>query len=318
MTLINGGFLVFPALEKRFWAKLPSLASGLAGVIIDLEDSIYAAAKADARKMVLANAEVLRALKLNNPELQVYLRINNSATSFFKKDIPLARRLVISKLIDGVCYPKVGSASDLSHLYRVLKTGKTPTKLFLAIETLEGYSNYKALIAPELGVRYVVIGAEDLCADMGLARPRVFYDNPLLNHIAVTVSLQAQLKEVSFLGNVWPYLSKSKLLPCFLKELAADFQVGAAGKIIFHPYQIEFVNKALTAELHGRYPGKVILSRISALQKHADDTGLYVVVHDGRMVDMPEKVRFNKWREAVSEKKTKSVPKPVTQSTKRK
>ena len=298
MLTENSCLLFLPALEARFWRKLPDLAGSLRGVIIDLEDSIHPDAKTRARDAVRDQLSVLERLRNSQPHLELILRVNNRHTRFYEGDLELVDYLGSEALLTTVMYPKIGSAEEVELVSRAVPES---IALFLAIETLSGYSAHREILAQNGRIRYVAIGAEDLCADMSLERPAVFYDNPLLNHIAATVALQAKLAGIQLWGNIWPYLSSSELFTAFQREVDLDQQFGAVGKVIFHPYQIDVVNRGFNLASREEAQRQRMLGRLEAIAQRVEAHGLTVAIHNGRMVDMPEYVRLRKWYDTLDD-----------------
>lgn len=299
MNTQKSTLLFVPALEDRFWKNLLDLAPDVRGFIIDLEDSIHPKAKDRARERVEQHIEVLHELGDAHDRLEIILRINNSDTDFYGDDVELAGHLVDQSLITGLMYPKLETVSEIERLATSVDT--ETVFLFPIIETLAGYENYDELLSAEFGVQHTAIGAEDLCADMDIERPSVFYSNPLLHQISVDVALRAKMEGIHLWGNIWPYLTNSELLPDFYDEIVMDQQFGATGKIVFHPYQIDVVNNIFGPAHRHEAKKRVTLGRLKAISQRSEECGLSVSVHNGRMVDMPEFVRLKRWLEKIED-----------------
>lgn len=289
--------LFVPAIETRFWRKLPELAPRVGGFIFDLEDSIHPAAKKKARERILQNISVLRALK--QQDIYTIIRINNVNTEHYEEDIVLVKKVMKESLIDAVMYPKPNSPEEIDQINKDIGIGQI--FLFVVIETLVGYSCYDKILSPDKGVKWTAIGAEDLCADMNIERPVVFYKNPLLSRIATDVALYSKLKGIKFWGNIWPYLHLIELFPFFIEEIINDYMMGAVGKVLFHPYQIEIVNSVFNFDFQQEIRKRLIIGRLSAIEKRSKEEGLSVALFNGRMVDMPELVRLQRWLQDLSD-----------------
>ncbi|MEO1075501.1 MAG: aldolase/citrate lyase family protein [Bacteroidota bacterium] len=300
----NSCLLFVPALETRFWRKLPALATDLWGVVIDLEDSIHPESKALARDMVEQHRGMLELLKQIAPHLKVVLRVNNRNTAYHEGDLNLANALAEDGLVHILMYPKTEQASEIKGLS---ETCSPHLALFPIIETLEGYSSFQDILTAEHRIVYTAIGAEDICADMNVERPAVFYDNPLLSHITATVALHAKRLGIGLWGNIWPYLSSTELLPAFYSEVLLDQQFGAVGKILFHPYQIQAVKGIFNSQYRAEAHQELMLGRLHAIARRSEEYGLTVAVHNARMVDMPELVRLRRWYRGLSTEKKAEV-----------
>lgn len=302
----NPSLLFIPALEERFWHKTSELSSKVGGFIFDLEDSIYFPAKQRARETVLRNTSVLKALGRQN----VYriIRINSARTKHYKADIELVKTLIKDLLIDVVMYSKVETGEEIDLLNKDLEIDLEAQKvpLFIVIESLSVYFHYKEILCPEKGVRWIAVGAEDLCADMGIERPVNFYSNPLLNHIATDIALYAKLKGINFWGNIWPYLDLTELLPFFIEEIATDYMMGASGKVLFHPYQIDIVDSIFKLQSKMRRK-RAIISRLTALAERSAEEGLSVVLFNGRVIDIPESLKFQRLLQQLSKQEVDDI-----------
>lgn len=288
--------LFIPAIEERFWRKLPELAPIVGGIIVDLEDSIHPRWKRKAREFILKQKELLAKIRQQNKDFAVILRINNVKTKFFEGDIELTKSLISDEqMIEGIMYPKVESSEELTILNEKIDANRL--LISVLIENRKGCVNYKEILDTTKGVKWCAVGAEDLCGDLGIDRPVNFYNNPLLCHIAVEIALHAKLQGIHFWGNIWPYLLHNELLPYFIEECLIDKMLCAIGKICFHPYQLEIVNNLFAHPYQKETQKRIMWERLSVIKERALSRGLTVAVCTGRMIDMPELVRARRWLE---------------------
>lgn len=297
--------LFIPALEERFWQKLPQLAHSLGAIAIDLEDSIHHSAKERARRKVLEKASFLTSLRQEYPHLKVTVRINNVRTEHFKRDVALIVQLAETASIDGVFYPKLENTADLDYMGDSFPVDQV--FIAAAIETLMGYRLFRKTLLFEKGVRWCVVGGEDLCADMNIDRPTNFYDNPLLLRIVTDVALFSKITGITFWGNIWPYLLTNELLSSLTEECLMDQRMGAIGKAIFHPYQINVVNGIFNFNTRLKTQQCIMAGRLAAISERAHSSGLTVAIHNGRMVDMPELVRLERWIQDIEGDQVKNI-----------
>lgn len=281
-------FLTLPASEYRYWEKLLTLIEQqeICAVILDLEDSISISSKEIARDMVLAHIEELSEIKISSP-VKIMLRINPIGTEFYNNDIVLAQKMLSNRCIDTIVVPKVANANEIKKVHSDIPG----MSLFVALETIEGYSNMKEILSSGQ-IEYVVVGAEDLSADIGISRPLVFYKNRILEKIATDVATEALIHNISFVGNVWPFASYPELLPAFQQEIMDDIFLKAIGKVIFHPYQTEFVNFYWGNSTYSEGYKKATLGRQHFLHEQEKMKGLSVGIKDFKMVDTPEDKRI--------------------------
>jgi citrate lyase beta subunit len=301
---IKPSLLFIPALEDRFWLKLLELASRVGGFIIDLEDSIHPSAKDKARDKVLTNRAILKALRERNPHIQILVRVNNANSGHYNADIEMLKELVEERLITGVMYPKPSAPEEIDELRNDLNLVEKQVLIFPVIETLSGYTSYDKILSPEKGARWTAVGAEDICADMGIERPMVFYDNPILSRIATDIAIHAKRTGIKLWGNIWPYLPSVELLPFFVEEILKDYMIGAIGKVVFHPYQIDIVNGIFNPEVQREMNKRTMIGRLSAIAERSSKEGLTVALFNGRMVDMPELVKLQRWLREISDNET--------------
>ena len=113
-------YLFVPALDVDRIPK--ALASGADRVILDLEDGVSAADKAQAR-------EQLAGLELSVP---VICRINSRSSEHHESDLNLIREL---PFIEGIMLPKTERAEDIQSLRNYLPSG---IRLLALIETALG------------------------------------------------------------------------------------------------------------------------------------------------------------------------------------
>lgn len=304
MTIGKPSLLFIPALKDHFWKKIHLLADRIGGVIIDLEDAILQSHKAKAREKVLYYSDLLRTLRAKHRHLRVIIRVNNIGTKFYKADMELVKRLISESLIDSVLYSKPEDPQEINQLSEDINTEQV--FIFAAIETLAGYQRYAEILNPDKGVKWAIIGAEDLCADMDIERPIVYYCNPLLNQIAINIALHAKVKGIHFWGNIWPYLSKNELLPYLRREITTDYMMGAVGKVIFHPYQVDFVEEVFNRKHEYEVKKRTMAEKLSELVKRSEKEGLSVGVFNGRMIGTPELVRLQRWLQHIEDEKLKS------------
>mgnify|MGYP000437834387 CR=1 FL=1 len=301
---IRPSLLFVPALEDRFWLKLRELTPRVGGFIIDLEDSIHPSAKDKAREKVLTERATLKALREDDPNIQVLVRVNNAKSEYYSQDVEMLKELLEESLITGVMYPKPDEPGEIDELWNVVNLKGKHAFIFPVIETLAGYTSYDKILSPERGVQWTAVGAEDICADMGMERPIIFYDNPILSRIATDIAIFARRTGIKLWGNIWPYLPWAELLPFFVEEILKDYMIGAIGKVVFHPYQIDIVNGIFSPHIRHEMNKRTMIGRLSAIAKRSREEGLTVALFNGRMVDMPELVRLQRWLREISDSET--------------
>ena len=139
-------WLFAPGHSEKLLAKVFEV--GADAVVLDLEDSVPAGQKSDARSMVAA---VIR-------EREAWVRINRAGTAESASDLA-----AVAQHAAGLRIPKVESAEDVAWVAE-----RAPgLELACTIETARGVMA-AGEIARASGCRYLVLGIADLRADLSL------------------------------------------------------------------------------------------------------------------------------------------------------
>jgi citrate lyase subunit beta/citryl-CoA lyase len=151
--------LYVPGSNARALEKARGLAAD--GLILDLEDAVAPAAKAEARRAIGA---ALAAGGFGHRE--VSLRVNGPATPWGADDLSFAARAGA----DAVVLPKVESADEVRAAERALaQAGAPPTlALWCMIETPRGVLASAAIAGATPRLAALVLGTSDLVKDLGV------------------------------------------------------------------------------------------------------------------------------------------------------
>lgn len=281
--------LFVPAIKERFYKSAAQESEKLAGVVLDLEDSIAPASKTKARDCLLREAPALvTALGVQ----KCWIRINNRQTVDFAADIQLIAKLASSGIYPSVMYPKYESPDDLAEIRRAFQ--KSEQRIFVNIESFVAVERLESLITDDLCIHAAVVGAEDLSADLGVGRPPNFYSNPLFSYVAARVASRCQAQapqRAQFWGNIWPFDLGGATSEAFDHELHSDHNLGAVGKLVYHTNQIDRVNKAFS--LHSEDIDD-LCKRLEKLFTAYTQNGSLVTIHRSKMIDAPELVRAHR------------------------
>jgi citrate lyase subunit beta/citryl-CoA lyase len=270
-------WLFVPADDRRKLAKVR--ASGADAVILDLEDSVAPARKAEARAGAL---EALCAPRdVHGPEL--WVRINPLSGRLADHDL----EAVMPGAPDGEVLPKAGSADDGAALGRRLgalevghRRGKTRI-LPIATETpraLFALGSYAEAASSRLaGLTW---GAEDLSTAIGAESNRApdggYTD---LCRLARALCLAgAAAAGVPAVETVYPDLNDLDGLEAYAVQGRRE---GFSGMLAIHPAQVEPINRAFTPSHEAVERAR----RFVALFEAEPDAG--VLAMDGRMLDAP-------------------------------
>jgi len=151
-----------PAVNTRALAKGPAL--GADAIVIDLEDSVAAEAKRQARQ------NVIDALSHNDYGYRLrVVRVNGESSEWFDADMGLLQHVKP----DAILLPKVESAQTIQHVQKLLddadSTGKV--KIWAMLETTKAVVNVASIAqSREQCHRFetVCIGNNDLAREAGM------------------------------------------------------------------------------------------------------------------------------------------------------
>jgi len=268
-------FLYVPANREKFLDKAIGLPAD--AFILDLEDSVPAAEKAEARAGVRAYAPKI-------PDGRVWVRPNGLDTGFAHRDLDA---VIGVAGIAGLFVPKVDSRVDVLRwdelisaleIERGLAAGAI--KLVLSIESARGVLNaYDMSIAAKRVVSLTFGGAQDgdLNTDLGCAWS---IDGPEMMHARCHALMCA--RAAGFDAPLDGVFANVRDAEGFERDTALSRRLGYRGRKLIHPSQIEPCNRLYrpsAAELD--YYARVLEAFDAALkQGHASTTV------DGRMIDL--------------------------------
>lgn len=244
--------LYVPADNPRALQKARGLQADL--IILDLEDAVAPAAKAQARAAACA------AIAAFAPR-PVLLRINALTGPWGRDDLAAAQ----AARPDGVLLPKVSGADDIP------AARSDGLALWAMIETPRAVLNLAAIAAS--GVAGLVLGSNDLLKDME-ARPMPDAANL---HAAMSLCVMAaRAHGIAVLDGVYNDIADAEGFAAAARR-ARDF--GFDGKTVIHPAQIAPCNAAFT-------PGDDEIAAARAIvDAFAAQPEAGVIALDGRMVE---------------------------------
>lgn len=247
-------FLFVPGDRPERFEK--ALKSGADAVILDLEDAVSPACKADARAAIASWL---------TPDLPVLLRVNAPTTPWFEQDALLAKRRGVS----GIVLPKAESASDV-----VALVSRTQSKVpvFPLVETAKGIHNAMEISRSPF-VHQLMFGTLDFCADLGLAS-----DGGELDHFRADLTVISRVAGIAPpIDGVTPSIQDDSLLRA---ETIKAKRWGFAGKLCIHPRQIAIVNDAFS-------PTEDEVAWARRVTEAFETANGAAVAVDGKMVDRP-------------------------------
>jgi citrate lyase subunit beta / citryl-CoA lyase len=272
--------LFIPADSEKKLAK--ASATGADGVILDLEDSVSMARKADARAMLL---NVFPAFERNNDTPRLIVRVNALDTGLTDDDLAA----IVPLRPDAILLPKAGSGAELQDISSRIAVIEAEAGLAsgsvrlhaLMTETAGGLLNAATFSQKTDRLEALAWGGEDLAAAIGASSNRdgngAYTD---VFRLARTLTLlTAADAGVEAIDTVFTdYRDEDGLRA----ECEAAVRDGFSGKMAIHPGQVAIINEAFTPP-----PGDVERAK-TIIQLFADagpDAG--VLSLDGRMIDRP-------------------------------
>jgi citrate lyase subunit beta/citryl-CoA lyase len=263
MTPPLRSFLFVPGTrEDRF----PSaMTSGADAVVFDLEDSVEASHKAEARHAVgrfHASSGDLGPLTL--------IRINAFGSRWFQDDLELAGRL---QPLGGVVVPKAETIEALQVVAQVVGG----ERVFPLLETARGVLNSARLAEAIPSVPALLFGAEDLTAEIGVRRTT---DGEELLFARSQVVLAAVAAGAEAIDAVFTDVADADGLR---RDAARARALGFRGKMTIHPSQIAVVNEIFSPSAADIAQADKVVSAFTAAQA----AGSGVLRMGNEMVDAP-------------------------------
>ena len=268
--------LFVPADSPKKLAR--ALSSGADALILDLEDSVAAANKDEARRNILG---FLREHRERNVRPRLYARINGFDTELSEGDLDV----VMTAAPDGIMLPKAAGGPDVMLLDARLAVrealhgepdGRTGI-LAIASETASAVFNLGTYAGSSGRLEGIAWGAEDLSADIGALASRT--DGTWTEPFRLVRSLclfGAAAAGVLAIDTVHVNFRDSEGLQRECREALRD---GFDGKLAIHPDQVPIINEAFTPTAEALAHAEKVVA--------AFDAEAGVVALDGRMTDRP-------------------------------
>jgi citrate lyase subunit beta/citryl-CoA lyase len=262
-----------------------AMASGADGVIIDLEDSIMAERKAEARKSGLAFLKDA-ATASNRPRLLV--RINGLDTGMTDDDLAA----IVPGKPDIIVFPKAEGGPTVIHLDAKLNAQEAIAGLpegsikvlAQAVESAAGLFNagtYRNCSARLIGMTW---GPEDLSAELGAeanrdAQGELTEPYRLARSICLFAAAAAKTPAIE---TVYVDFRDSEGLRRDTEDARRD---GFTGRLAIHPAQVPIINEVFTPSEAQIVKAKAVVAAFAA-NPSAGAVGI-----DGKMFDRPHLAR---------------------------
>lgn len=276
--------LFAPGIDPRKIEKAMGLGADV--VVLDLEDSVEASKKPEARELV---AGVLRRPRGGQV---LWVRVNPPDTGFFAGDM-LA---VVEARPDGIMVPKAETAEGAARVewllgllegYYGVEAGTTD--LVPLVESARGVGNAFEIAACSPRVKRLCFGAVDYTLDMGINLTRdaseLFYARSALAVASRSAGIEGPI------DTVYTDVKDSE-------GLAADCRVarglGFQGKLVIHPGQVQVVHSVFSPTADEIKKAKRVVEAYEA----ALARGTGVAQLDGKLIEKPVAMRAQRILEA--------------------
>lgn len=253
--------LYMPASNVRALDKARNLPADC--IIMDLEDAVAPAMKADARR------QAIEAVQADGYGLrEVAVRINAAGTEWFEDDLAA----VIASDAHAIVLPKVEDAETVQHVADRLPEGMA---LWAMIETPRGVANVEAIAMAHSRLQVLVMGTSDLAKELRVPhRPDRLGFLYSLSRCVVA----ARIAGIDIIDGVHLDIADTDGFAAVCEQGKA---LGFDGKSLIHPGQIDVANTVFG-------PGvaeTAYAERIASAWREAEAAGKGIVVVDGRLVE---------------------------------
>ena len=261
-----------PGNNPGMLANAAALGSDM--VIFDLEDAVALTEKDAARVLVR------HALSYARPgRMDIIVRINDLGTLFWRDDIVTC----VAGGADYILLPKCVSPDDIGAIVTAMENaaaecdGDMPKGVMAIIESPLGMANVFAIAAGHPLLKGLLLGAEDLTAELGAKRTpkgdEILYARSRLLMACRAAGIKA-------IDSPFPFVTD-------LEGLSADAafaaQLGFDGKAVISPHHIYTVHTAFSPSEEQR----LWAERVIAAADRAKKEGKGAVSLNGMMIDLP-------------------------------
>ena len=264
--------LFVPATSERFVAKGPEV--GADALILDLEDSVAASAKASARA---AAPDIVRGFAARG--IDTLVRINRP----WRLAVHDLEAAVIPELTALLC-PMVDSAEHVAALSetvaeleaeRGIPAGRV--RLCLAVETAKGYLSLREIARADPRTVALSLGSEDFALSMGMVSDEETLYGP--KQQVVACAREAGILPMGFVGSIAQYRD----IDAFRRIVRRSKKMGFTGATCIHPNQVRVCNEEFgPTEAEVEEARRIVAAYDGALAR-----GEGAIAVDGRMVDVP-------------------------------
>lgn len=276
--------LTVPGSSERFLAKAPALAAD--ELILDLEDAVAPAAKAQARTMV---ADAIAAGDFAGRLLAV--RVNDATSQWAYRDVIEVVERSGARL-DTIVLPKVSDPAHvvwldllLGQLERAVGLERGAISIEAQIEDAAGLAAVDDIAASSGRLAALIFGPADFMASVGMrslrigARPDGYLGGDAFHYPLLRILVAARSAGLQAIDGPYAAIGDIDGLTASAGSVAA---LGFDGKWVVHPDQIGPVNAAFTPNQEHYERAELILDAYD----HATSVSRRgAVMLDGEMID---------------------------------
>jgi len=251
-------------------------------LVLDLEDSVPAAEKANARALA---RDSIAGLAVKGQ--RVFVRINSLASGYAQQDL----EAVIGDGIDGISQPKPSSGDEIRKVEAIIERLERDrgmrqghVKLIPWVETAKGLLNAFEIASASPRVVGIAFGAEDFTLDTGMERTE---EGSELLHPRVMVVIAAKAADVIAIDTPYNDFRNEEGL---IGEARLARSLGFEGKFVIHPSQIDPVNQVFRPSAEEVAHARRVVEAFGA----AEAQGFASTSLEGKMIDIPQANRARK------------------------
>jgi len=271
--------LFAPGIRDRVMAK--ALDSGVDAVILDLEDSVPLAAKAEARAMVVRVLEGIAATETPHPVIMV--RVNAFSTGLLAEDLSA----VVQPGLDVVLLPKAERVDEITSAAAMIERDEVnrgmrrgAVQIVPMIESALGVVRCFDMLKASERIAGSCIGTArdgDLQTDLGCGWS-IEGTEMLYARSKVLMDTRAAGSDLQPLDGVFSDLDDEAGL---IADSRLSARLGFTGRTIIHPKQIEPVRSAYAVPEAAIIYYRQVVTEFEAAEK----TGVAAIVVNGKLVD---------------------------------
>ena len=273
-TLARRSSLILPVNQPRFVER--AYTRDADAIVLDLEDSVPAAEKGNARKRV---KDALALAARGGAEVSV--RVNNEP-DLLDEDIDAA----VHPGLDNLNIPKAESPDQIRAIEAQvakleLARGLTPghVRFSLAVETPVGLLATRELATASKRIRTMSVGVEDYCLSLGVEPSAEGTELLYAVSFLVTICKAVGVEPTGLVGSIAGFRD----LATFEGAATRARQLGCLGAGCIHPDQVLVLNRVFTPDPDkAEYARRVVEAFEDGVRKGTASVNL-----DGKMVDVP-------------------------------